>query len=66
MLHGNFEDVAELEAAKLQLRRREESLAAAQRPISSWRRQRDMNLRLLGQFGAVLVALGILAAMYFF
>jgi hypothetical protein len=60
MLHGNFEDVAELEAAKLQLRRREESLAAAQR-----QRQRDMNLRLLGQFGAVLVGLGILAAMYF-
>ena len=60
MLHGNFEEVAELEAAKLQLRRREESLAAAQRQC-----QRDMNLRLLGQFGAVLVALSILAAMYF-
>jgi hypothetical protein len=60
VLHCNFEDAAELEAAKLQLRRREESLAAAQR-----QRQRDMNLRLLGQFGAVLVGLSILAAMYF-
>lgn len=60
MLHGNFEDVAELEVAKLQLRRREESQAASQR-----QRQREMNLRLLGQFGAVLVALAILVAMSF-
>lgn len=57
---GYFEERAELEAAKLQLQRREESLAAAQR-----QRQRDMNLQLLGKFAAALVAAGILGAMYF-
>jgi len=61
MLNGRFEDEAELAIAKSQMQRREESLAAAQRA-----RQRDMNLRLLGQFGAVLVAAAIVAAVYFF
>ena len=60
MLRSKFEDEMELAAAKLQMRRREESIAAAQRA-----RQRQMNLRLLGQFGAVLLAAAILAAMYF-
>ncbi len=60
MLGSKFEDEAELAIAKAQMQRREESFAAAQRA-----RQRHMNLRLLGQFGAVLVAAAILAAMYF-
>ena len=60
MLGSKFEDEAELAIAKAQMQRREESFAAAQRV-----RQRHMNLRLLGQFGAVLVAAAILAAMYF-
>ena len=58
---GNFEARAELEAAKLQLQRREDSLAAAQR-----QRQKDMNLRLLGQFGALLALGALLAAWHFF
>jgi hypothetical protein len=61
MLNGRFEDEAELAIAKAQMQRREDSLAAAQRA-----RQRHMNLRLLGQFGAVLVAAAIVAVMYFF
>jgi hypothetical protein len=61
MLNGRFEDDAELAIAKSQMQRREESLAAAQRV-----RQRDMNLRLLGQFCAVLAAAAIVAAVYFF
>jgi len=60
LLHGDLEDRAELEAAKLQMLRREESLAASQR-----QRQKDMNLRLLGQFAAVVAAAAILVAMYF-
>lgn len=60
MLGSKFEDEAELAIAKAQMQRREESFAMAQRA-----RQRHMNLRLLGQFGAVLVAAAILAAMYF-
>lgn len=61
MFPGSFEDKAELEAAKLQMQRREESSAAAQKA-----RQREMNLRLLGQFAAVLLAAAILVFMYFF
>lgn len=61
MFPGNLEDKAELEAAKLQMQRRDESFAAAQRA-----RQREMNLRLLGQFAAVLLAAAIIAYMYFF
>ncbi len=61
MLHGRLEEDAELEAAKLQMQRREESFAAAQRA-----RQREMNLRLLGQFAAVLLAAAVIAYMYFF
>lgn len=60
MLSNRFEDEAELAIAKAQMQRREESFAAAQRA-----RQREMNLRLLGQFGAVLVAAAIVAAVYF-
>ncbi len=61
MQNGRFEDEAELAIAKAQMQRRGESFGAAQRA-----RQRDMNLRLLGQFGAVLVAAAIVAAVYFF
>ena len=61
MLHGRLEEDAELEAAKLQIERRAEAGAAAQRA-----RQREMNLRLLGQFAAVLLAAAIIAYMYFF
>jgi hypothetical protein len=58
---NRLDDDAELEAAKLQLRRREESLAAGQR-----RRQRDMNLRLLGQLAAVLAFAALLAYIHYF
>lgn len=60
MVGSNFESEAELAIAKSQMQRREESFAAAQRA-----RQRHMNLRLLGQFAAVLLAAAILVAMYF-
>ena len=60
MLGNRFEDDAELAIAKAQMQRREESFAAAQRA-----RQREMNLRLLGQFAAVLLGVAIIAAMFF-
>jgi hypothetical protein len=61
MQSSDLQERAELEAAKLQMQRREESLAAAQR-----QRQKDMNLRLLGQFCAVVALGALLAAWHFF
>ena len=60
MLYGRIEEDGELAAAKPRIERRAAAGAAVQR-----QRQRETNLRLLGQLGAVLVAAGILAAMYF-
>jgi hypothetical protein len=56
-----LESEAELAIAKQDMRRREESLAAAQR-----QRQREMNVRLLGQFAAIVAFGAIVAYVYFF
>ena len=56
-----LESEGELAIAKAQMQRREEPFAAAQRA-----RQRDMNLRLLGQFAAVVAVAAIVAYIYFF
>lgn len=56
-----LESEAELAIAKQDMRRREESRAEAQR-----RRQRHMDLRLLGQLAAVIAMAAVIAYVYYF